>query len=95
MDKTSLEKMLAHDNDNPLLRFTLANIYLKEGDPEQAVPHIEIALKQNRNHSASWKTYGKALAAAGETERAIDAYKEGIEVAESPLFLDDFLVSHQ
>lgn len=86
MNIESLEKMLAQGTDNPLLRFTLANLYLKEQRPEQALAHIEQALEQNPKHSASWKSYGKVLASLGRKMEAMEAYTQGIEIAE---FLGD------
>ena len=86
MNIESLEKLLAQGTDNPLLRFTLANLYLKEKRPEQALGHIEQALEQNPKHSASWKSYGKVLASLGREMEAMEAYIQGIEIAE---FLGD------
>ena len=34
-------------------------------------------------YSAAWKVYGRALAEAGRAEEAIEAYRRGIEAAES------------
>ena len=45
--------------------------------------HLEQALKMNDRHSASWKAYGKALVQANRTRDAIEAYRQGIEVAQS------------
>ncbi len=86
MNIESLEKMLARGTDNPLLRFTLANLYLKAQRPEQALVHIEQALEQNPKHSASWKSYGKVLTSLGREMEAMEAYSQGIEIAE---FLGD------
>ena len=35
------------------------------------------------SYSAAWKAYGHALADAGRAEEAIEAYRRGIEAAES------------
>jgi predicted Zn-dependent protease len=83
MNIESLEKMLAQGTDNPLLRFTLANLYLKEKRPERALAHIEKALEQNPRHSASWKSYGKVLASLDREMEAMEAYTRGIEIAEA------------
>jgi uncharacterized protein HemY len=83
MDKETLEKMIEQGQDNALLRFTLGSLCLKKGKIEDALSHLEQALKMNARHSASWKTYGKALTQAGRTQDAIEAYRQGIEVAQS------------
>jgi Tfp pilus assembly protein PilF len=83
MDRKALEEMLAKGNDNLLLRYTLGTVCLKEGAAEQAVTHLEQALRQDPQHSASWKAYGKALSALDRNEDAREAYVRGIEVAEA------------
>lgn len=82
MDRKALEKMLEQGQDNAMLRYTLGNLYLKEGEPETAIPHLRKALEFNSQHSASWKTLGKALMQAEHREEAVDAYTQGINVAE-------------
>lgn len=83
MDRNRLEQMLKQGNDNSLLRYTLGTLCLKEGLAEEAITHLEEALNQDPEHSASWKFYGKALAELGRLEEARDAYKRGIAVAEA------------
>jgi uncharacterized protein HemY len=82
MDRKALEQMLAQGIDNPLLRYTLGTLCLQEKSPEQAIIHLEKALAQEPGHSASWKSYAKALTLLERHEEAIDAYLKGIEVAE-------------
>ncbi len=83
MDRKALEEMLAKGNDNLLLRYTLGTVCLKQGAVEEAVGHLEAALKQDSEHSASWKAYGKALAALDRVADAEAAYAKGIAVAEA------------
>ncbi len=82
MDRKALENMLEQGQDNAMLRYTLGNLYLKEGDPETAVTHLRKALEFNSRHSASWKILGKALNLAGHNHEAVDAYQQGIAIAE-------------
>jgi len=77
----NLEAMLAAGQDNPLLRFTLGNILLKQGDAQGSVEHLQQAVKQDPGYSAAWKVYGKALQALGDNEGAIQVYEKGIEAA--------------
>ena len=83
MDRKTLEEMLAKGNDNLLLRYTLGTLCLKQGAAELAVTHLEQALSQDPQHSASWKAYGKALAVLQRAEDARAAYAKGIEIAEA------------
>jgi uncharacterized protein HemY len=83
MNRSALEQLLSKGNDNAMLRYTLGLVCFKEKDHEAALGHLEQALAQDRNHSASWKLYGKALVAAGKSAEAIMAYQNGIAVAEA------------
>ncbi len=79
----TLEALLARGQDNPLLRFSLGSLYLKANAPAKAAAHLEHALEQDPGYSAAWKLLGQALALAGERGRAMDAYQQGIRVAEA------------
>lgn len=78
----NLEAMLAKGTDNALLRFGLANEYLKLGQIEQAIGHLRKALVHDPKYSAAWKRLGKALADSGRANEAITAYENGIKAAE-------------
>ena len=78
----SLERMLASGQDNALLRFGLGQAYLKEGNLDAAVEHLRAAVAHDEGYSAAWKLLGKALADGGADEEAIDAYEQGIHIAE-------------
>jgi len=79
----SLEAMLQRGQDSALLRYSLGNEYLKLKDDAKAIEHLRRALALDRNYSAAWKLLGKALADAGQTDEAINTYKEGIGIAEA------------
>ncbi len=83
MDREALESMLDRGMDNPLLRYTLGTLCLQQDDPHNAVLHLQRALEQDDQHSASWKHYGKALTALNRTEEARQAWQRGIAVAEA------------
>ena len=78
----NLEALLAKGTDNALLRFGLANEYLKLGQLEQAIGHLRKALAHDPKYSAAWKRLGKTLAETGRTDEAIAAYEQGIRSAE-------------
>ncbi len=83
MNIAQLEAMLARGTDNALLRYTLGCACLKAGRGEEGLVHLERAVARDPGYSAAWKAYGRALADAGRAEDAIDAYRRGIEAAES------------
>lgn len=78
----NLEALLAKGTDNALLRFGLANEYLKLGLHGQAIGHLRKALAHDPKYSAAWKRLGKALADTGRRDDAVTAYENGIKAAE-------------
>ena len=78
----NLEKLLAAGKDNALLRFSLGAEYLKAGDADAACVHLSRALEHDPQYSAAWKLYGKALVDSGRNTEALQAYRQGIEVAD-------------
>ena len=82
MNIKALQKLLDQGQDNLLLRFGLGQALLKDGQVTEAIMHLEKALEFDPAHSASLKLLGKAYTAAGETNRAIEVFTEGIEQVE-------------
>jgi tetratricopeptide (TPR) repeat protein len=78
----NFEAMLANGQDNVMLRFGLGNAYFKQKDFAAAVNHFAKALEFDPKYSAAWKGYGKALAKNQQIQEAIQAYTQGIAVAE-------------
>ncbi len=76
-----LEQMLANGQDSAMLRFTLGNALLKEGDAAGAAKHLREAVRQQQDYSAAWKLLGKALTALDEPDQARAAYETGITIA--------------
>ncbi|MDT3672295.1 MAG: hypothetical protein ROZ37_18390 [Aromatoleum sp.] len=77
----NLEKLLGGPRDGALLRFSLGNAWLA-ADPDKAAGYYRDAVTRDPVYSAAWKGLGKALAAAGRPAEAVEAYREGIAVAE-------------
>jgi Tfp pilus assembly protein PilF len=77
------ESMLAAGRDNALLRFSLGNEYLKQGDAIQAAEHLRRAVAHDPKYSAAWKLLGRALTDAEAWSEALAAYQQGIAVAEA------------
>lgn len=81
--RQNLEVMLQRGQDSPLLRFSLGNECLREGDLVAAIGHLQQAVEQNPRYSAAWKRLGEAYTRSGATQRAIAVYRRGVEAAES------------
>lgn len=79
----SLEKMVGGPRDGALLRFSIGNEYLKAGAPVDAAHCFRQAVEFDPGYSAAWKALGKALAENGDTAAAVNAYEQGISVAEA------------
>jgi Tfp pilus assembly protein PilF len=80
--RQNLESMLAAGQDNALLRFTLGNEYLKEGQAGIAVEHLSAATEHDPGYTAAWKQLGKAFEQNGEPGKALEAWKRGQKAAE-------------
>ncbi len=79
----NFEAMLAQGRDNALLRFSLGNEYLKQGDAARAAEHLRRAVEHDPQYSAAWKLLGKALTDSEAWSDALAAYRQGIAVAEA------------
>lgn len=77
------EAMLNQGRDNALLRFSLGNEYLKQGDAAKAVEHLRRAVEHDPKYSAAWKQLGRALTDSEAWTDALAAYQQGIAVAEA------------
>jgi Tfp pilus assembly protein PilF len=77
------ESMLAAGRDNALLRFSLGNEYLKQGDAVNAAEHLRRAVEHDPNYSAAWKLLGRALADSNQPVEGLAAYRQGIAVAKA------------
>src|SRR4030067_434878 len=78
------EAMLASGRDNALLRFSLGNEYLKQGDALSAAEHLRRAVEHDPKYSAAWKLLGRALTDSEAWSEALAAYQQGIAGAEAP-----------
>ena len=79
----NLLNLVGTPRDSALLRFSLGNEYLKQGDSASAAAHLRHAVTKDPNYSAAWKLLGKALAESGAAAEALEAYERGIVVAEA------------
>ena len=77
----ALEKLLDTARDGALLRYSLGNEYLKQGEPQRAIAYLQSAVDKDPNYSAAWKLLGKAHSAVADPAAALAAYENGIRVA--------------
>ena len=75
--------LLAGGRDNALLRFSLGNEYLKQGNATNAAEHLRRAVEHDPKYSAAWKLLGRALTDTEAWPDALAAYQQGIAVAEA------------
>lgn len=76
-----LRAMCGGPRDGVLLRMTLANALLEQGDTILAAAQLAHALEFNPDYSAAWKLLGKTLTDVGDAQSAINAYRKGIAAA--------------
>jgi predicted Zn-dependent protease len=79
----NLEKLLGTPRDGALLRYSLGMEYLKLEETAKAVGYLRDAVSKDPGYSAAWRTLGKALDGAGETQGALAAYRDGIAAAQA------------
>lgn len=84
MDKIeTFEAMLAGGQDSEMLRYTLGNAYFKDKRFDMAVEHLREAVRLKPDYSVAWRMLGRALSAADHPESALEAFDEGLRIAES------------
>ena len=76
-----LRKQLDGPRDGALLRFSLGNALLAEGDALAAASEFRAAIGFDAQYSAAWKMLGNALAGSAQADAAVDAWEQGATVA--------------
>jgi predicted Zn-dependent protease len=77
----SLRKQCDGPRDGALLRFSLGNALLAEGEAGAAIEEFKRAIGFDPAYSAAWKLLGKACLASGDEAAAADAWRRGIAAA--------------
>jgi Tfp pilus assembly protein PilF len=77
----SLRQQCGGPRDGALLRFSLGNALLSDGDASAAADELRRALTFDPTYSAAWKLLGKACLQADQPEAAADAWRSGIAAA--------------
>ena len=73
--------MLAAGKDGALLRYSIGNEHAKAGNWAAAAEALQHAVALDRDYTAAWKLYGKALEATGRATEALAVFRSGIEAA--------------
>lgn len=74
--------MLEQGHDNLLLRFGLGKACTEEGQPNEAIVHLQKAIEFDPSHASSWFWLGRAYMDAGELDRAQTAFEQALAHAE-------------
>ena len=79
----NLRRQCDGPRDGALLRYSLGQALLNDGDAAGAVAELQRALDFDPNYSAAWKLLGKAQLALGQTDAARAAWTQGLRCAEA------------
>ena len=77
----SLRQQCGGPRDGALLRFSLGNALLGDGEIDAAVDELRRAVTFDPAYSAAWKLLGKACLAHGDGGAAAEAWRSGIAAA--------------
>jgi tetratricopeptide (TPR) repeat protein len=77
----SLRQQCGGPRDGALLRFSLGNALLADGEFQTAIDELRRALDFDPAYSAAWKLLGKACLAAELPQAAAEAWRSGIAAA--------------
>jgi predicted Zn-dependent protease len=78
----TFKQMLEADPENTLVRFGLANEYLKAEQYEEAIAALNDYLQRADDEGAAFGMLARAFEKVGKREDAHEAYQRGIEAAE-------------
>lgn len=77
----TFKQMLESDPENTLVRFGLANEYLKAERYEEAISALNDYLRRADDEGAAFGMLARAYERTGKRELAREAYQRGIEAA--------------
>lgn len=76
------EKLVAHDGNDALSRFTLGRAYLEAGRAADAVAMLEQVVAAKPDYTAVYVVLGEAYEKAGKLARALKTWTRGVELAQ-------------
>ena len=77
----SLRKQCDGPRDGALLRFSIGNALLADGEFHAAADELRRAIGFDPTYSAAWKLLGRACLDAGQPQAAAEAWQSGIAAA--------------
>jgi predicted Zn-dependent protease len=89
----TFKQMLESDPENTMVRFGLANEYLKAEQYEEAIAALKDYLQRADDEGAAYGMLARAYEKVGKRDEAREAYRRGIEVAEAhhhPSMAEDY-----
>jgi predicted Zn-dependent protease len=89
----TFKQMLESDPENTMVRFGLANEYLKAEQYEEAVAALRDYLERADDEGAAYGMLARAYEKIGKRDEARQAFQRGIEVAEAhnhPSMAEDY-----
>lgn len=75
-----LEQTLQSSPDNSFVRYALAIELSRAGQPEKALDQFQYLLDHQPEYAAAYLQAGMLLSDQGQTERAREVFKKGLEV---------------
>ncbi|MBA3767909.1 MAG: tetratricopeptide repeat protein [Acidobacteria bacterium] len=89
----TFKQMLESDPENTMVRFGLANEYLKTEQYEEAIRALGDYLQRTDDEGAAYGMLARALEKVGRRDEARRAYERGIEAAQKhshPSMAEDY-----
>ena len=89
----AFRQMLESDPENTMVRFGLANEYLKAEQYEEAIAALKDYLQRADDEGAAFGMLARAYEKVGKHDEARQAYQRGIEAAQShghPSMAEDY-----
>lgn len=89
----AFRQMLESDPENTMVRFGLANEYLKAEQYEEAIAALTDYLQRTDDEGAAYGMLARALEKTGRRDEARQAYERGIEAAQKhshPSMAEDY-----
>ncbi|MCH8476424.1 MAG: hypothetical protein LAT56_00575, partial [Wenzhouxiangella sp.] len=83
MDPLVIEKMIEQGRDGYEARLAAGQAWLKRGEVDRALVHLERACETVPDRSMAWQELGRARLASGDQDGARMAWEQGIAVAET------------
>ncbi len=78
--RSTYERALAYDPENPHALNGLGNLYTEQGEPEKGYAFLQRLLKSHPRHAVGWVSLGDNCLKRGDYPQAESAYKKALEI---------------